>query len=92
MVRFKEGSIPGIQEEYTALRKQEGNYQAMKNHYYLIQLGHMISQLAEKWEKLWKKAKQSQEQKHRRLLEAWKTEKVEEYRGELERKIQIRLE
>ena len=52
----------------------------------------MISQLAEKWEKLWKKAKQSQEQKHRRLLEAWKTEKVEEYRGELERKIQIRLE
>ena len=53
------------------------NYQAMKNHYYLIQLGHMISQLVEKWEKLWKKAKQSQEQKHQRLLEAWKTEKVE---------------
>lgn len=32
-------------------------YQAIKNHYYLMQIGHMISQLLENWRKLWKKSK-----------------------------------
>lgn len=54
------------------------NYQAWKNHYYLTQIRHMISQILETWEKLWKKVKQSREQKHRRLLEAWKMERLKE--------------
>lgn len=29
-------------------------YQGMKNHYYLIQIGHMIAQVMEAWESLWK--------------------------------------
>lgn len=67
-------------------------YQAIKNHYYLIQIGHMISQLLENWKKLWKKVKQSLEQKHKRLLESFKGEKLEHYKVEIEKKIQIRLE
>lgn len=66
------------------------NYQAWKNHYYLIQIGHMISQIIEAWEKLWEKVKQSREQKHRRLLEAWKQERLKEYMTE--EKFQIRFE
>ncbi len=66
------------------------NYQAWKNHYYLIQIGHMISQIIEAWEKLWEKVKQSREQKHRRLLEAWKQERLKEcMTGE---KFQVRFE
>lgn len=34
------------------------NYQAWKKHYYLIQIGHMISRIMEAWEKLWEKVKQ----------------------------------
>lgn len=66
------------------------NYQAWKNHYYLIQIGHMISQVIEAWEKLWEKVKQSREQKHRRLLEAWKQEQLKECMTE--EKFQIRFE
>ena len=89
-----------IENEGFNTQKQQGyylehmysrNYQAMKNHYYLIQIGHMISQVMEAWEKLWKKVKQSREQKHRRLLESWKQEKLEEYSEEMEKAIQIRL-
>lgn len=66
------------------------NYQAWKNHYYLIQIGHMISRIIEAWEKLWEKVKQSREQKHRRLLEAWKQEGQKEcMTGE---KFQVRFE
>lgn len=57
---------------YNLEHRYSHNYQAWKNHYYLIRIGHMISQIMEAWEKLWKKVKQSREQKHRRLLEAWK--------------------
>lgn len=67
------------------------DYQAMKNHYYLIQIGHMISQIIESWKKIWEKVKQSREQKHRRLLEAWKKERIKERMGEIERKFQIRF-
>lgn len=38
----------------------------------LLQIGHMISQCMEAWERIWKKVKQSLEQKHRRLLESMK--------------------
>ena len=67
-------------------------YQAIKNHYYLIQIGHMIWQLLENWKKLWKKVKQSLEQKHRRLLESFKKENIKNSQVEIEKKIQIRLE
>ena len=67
------------------------NYQALKNHYYLLQIGHMISQCMEAWEKIWKKVKQSLEQKHRRLLESMKETPLEEHKEEMERKIQIRF-
>ena len=67
------------------------NYQALKNHYYLLQIGHMISQCMEAWEKIWKKVKQSLEQKHRRLLESMKETPLEEYKEEMGRKIQIRF-
>lgn len=78
ILRYKEGSIPTIGAEYRELKKLEKNYQehlysknyqAVKNHYYLIQIGHMIGQFMEEWEGIWKKVKQSLEQKHKRLLE-----------------------
>lgn len=75
---------------YNLEHRYSHNYQAWKNHYYLIQIGHMISQIMEAWEKLWKKVKQSREQKHRRLLEAWKQERLKECMTE--EKVQIRFE
>ena len=66
-------------------------YQGMKNHYYLIQIGHMIAQVMEAWEGLWKKVRQSREQKHRRILESWKQDKLKEYTQEIERGFQIRF-
>ena len=67
------------------------NYQAVKNHYYLIQIGHMIGQFMEAWEGIWKKVNQSLEQKHKRLLESMKETSLKEYKEELGRKIQIRF-
>lgn len=67
------------------------NYQAIKNHYYLIQIGHMISQIMEAWEKLWKGIRQSREQKHRRLLESFKEASLKEKTVELEKRFQIRF-
>ena len=49
----------------------------------------MISQIIEAWEKLWEKVRQSREQKHRRLLEAWKQERLKECMTE--EKFQIRF-
>ena len=66
------------------------NYQVWKNLYYLIQTGHMISQIIEAWAKQWEKVKQSREQKHRRLLEAWKQERLKECMTE--EKFQVRFE
>ena len=63
----------------------------MKNHYYLIQIGHMIGQFMEAWEGIWKKVKQNLEQKHRRLLESMKETSLKEYMEEIDRKIQIRF-
>ena len=67
------------------------NYQALKNHYYLIQIGHMISQCMEAWGRIWKKVEQSIEQKRRKLLESMKETPLEEHKEEIERKIQIRF-
>ncbi len=75
---------------YNAGHRFSHNYQAWKNHYYLIQIGHMISQIMEAWEKLWGKVRQSREQKHRRLLESWKEERLKEYMTD--EKVQIRFE
>ena len=67
------------------------DYQALKNHYYLIQIGHMIAQIMEAWEMLWKQTRQSREQKHRRILESFKETRLKEYMGERGRRIQIRF-
>ena len=61
-------------------------------HYYLIQIGHMISQVLEAWEVLWKEVRLSREQKHRRILESWKTEDLYEYEEILKERRQIRLQ
>ena len=68
------------------------DYQAMKNHYYLTQIGHMVAQVMEAWEKLWSQSRQSREQRHRRVLESFKKVRLKENREETGRRIQIRLE
>jgi hypothetical protein len=55
------------------------NGQAMKNHYLLIQIGHMISQLLDAWSKLWEGISISREQKHRRLLDSWKHSRIQDF-------------
>ena len=67
------------------------NYQGLKNHYYLIQIGHMIAQMLEAWERLWRGIRQSREQKHRRILESLKKVRLKEYREETGKRIQIRF-
>ena len=68
------------------------NYRAMKNHYYLIQIGHMIAQIMDAWKSLWKDIRQSKEQKHKRMLESWKTHRLSECDLETPSRFQIRLE
>lgn len=67
------------------------NYQGLKNHYYLIQIGHMIAQMLEAWERLWRGIRQSREQKHHRILESLKKVRLKEYREETGKRIQIRF-
>lgn len=86
-----EGFNTQKRQGYNLEHMSSHDYQAMKNHYYLIQIGNMISQIIESWKKIWEKVKQSREQKHRRLLEAWKKERIKERLGEIERKFQIRF-
>ena len=80
-------------------QKQHGYYiehlfshkcQAMKNHYLLIQIGHMISQIMDAWEKIWEDIKISGEQRHRRLLESWKNDSIDKA-FDMELKYQIRF-
>ena len=54
------------------------NCQAMKNHYFLIQIAHMISQIMDAWKSLWENARLSGEQRHRRMLESWKSDRISE--------------
>ena len=67
------------------------NCQAMKNHYYLIQIAHMISQIMDAWKSLWKNVRLSGEQKHKRMLESWKTEKIEDALTDPSPRFQIRF-
>ena len=66
-------------------------YQGFKNHYYLIQIGHMIFQILGAWKELWKGVKQSREQKHRRLLESLKGIRIREEMGQEKERFQIRF-
>ena len=68
------------------------NCRAMKNHYYLIQIGHMIAQIMDAWKSLWEGVRQSKEQKHRRILESWKTQRLSECDLQTPPHFQIRLE
>lgn len=76
---------------YNLEHQYSKNYQAQKCHYYLIQIGHMISQIMEAWEKVWEKIGQSREQKHRRVLESFKSVCLSEEIREIEQRFQIRL-
>ena len=51
----------------------------------------MISQIMEAWEKIWKRVKQSREQKHKRILESMKETPLKKHKEEIAKKIQIRL-
>lgn len=66
-------------------------YQGIKNHYYLIQIGHMISEILESWAQLWEGIRLSIEQKHQKLKDSFKIVRLKEYSG-TEKKIQIRLQ
>ncbi len=66
------------------------NYQGIKNHYYLIQIGHMISQIMEAWDQLWEGIRISIEQKHKRMLESFKAVRLIEQEKQ-DNQIQIRL-
>ncbi len=68
------------------------DYPALKNHYYLIQISHMLAQVMEAWSSLWSGIRQSLEQKHRRLLESLKQVVLTDCMEELERRVQIRFE
>ncbi len=68
------------------------NYQAMKNHYFLMQIGHMISQVMEAWVKVWKKAGLDLREKHERILESFRSIRICEYEAEIGKKFQMRFE
>ena len=86
-----EGFNTQKKQGYNLEHRFSHDYQGMKNHYYLIQIGHMIAQIIEAWERLWEKVKQSRTQKHRLLLNAWKNSRIKENGTELEKKIQVRF-
>lgn len=86
-----EGFNTQKRQGYSLEHQYSKKYQGVKNHYYLIQVGHMIAQVMEAWEALWKKNRQSRKQKHRRILESMKEILLTEYKENLERKIQIRF-
>jgi len=58
------------------------NYQAIKNHYFLMQIGHMIAQVMEAWKKLWEKAGLDMREKHAQILESFRSIRLSEYRVE----------
>ena len=87
-----EGFNTQKRQGYNLEHRYSHNYQATKNHYYLIQIGHMIAQIIEAWEKIWKGIQQSREQKHRRMLENFKMVELKEYKEEIQEQCQIRFE
>ena len=76
---------------YNLEHRYSQSYQGTKNHYYLIQIGHMIAQILEAYEKLWKGIHQSREQKHRRMLENFKGIELKDYEEEVKERYQIRF-
>ncbi len=68
------------------------NCQAIKNHYFLMQIGHMISQVMEAWVKLWKKAGLDLREKHERILESFRSIRLCEYEAETGKKFQMRFQ
>jgi len=68
------------------------NYQAIKKHYFLMQIGHMISQVMEVWKKLWGKAGLDMEEKHAQILESFRKIRLNEYRAETGKKFQMRFQ
>ena len=87
-----EGFNTQKRQGYNLEHRYSHNYQATKNHYYLIQIGHMIAQIIEAWEKIWKGIQQSREQKHRRMLENFKMVELKECKEEIQEQCQIRFE
>ncbi len=66
--------------------------QAMKNRYYLIQIGRMTAQIMDAWKSLWEDVRQSKEQKRGRILESWKTHRLSERTPTEPSRFQIRPE
>lgn len=54
------------------------NYNAMKNHYFLIQIGHMISQLIEQGLQVWKELNEPQYSIHEKLSTSFRYEYITE--------------
>ena len=86
-----EGFNTQKRQGYFLEHRYSKDYQAMKNHYDLIQIGHMISQVMECRAGFWKAIKQSREQKHRRILESFKKERIKEFLSFPKRRVQMRL-
>ena len=68
------------------------DYNAMKCHYFLIQIGHMIAQIMDAWKSLWKGISLSLDQKPRRILESWTNQPIREAMEQDTRKYQIRFD
>ncbi len=66
--------------------------QAIKNHYFLMQIGHKISQVMETWGKLWEKAGLDMGEKHARILESFRSIRLCEYEAEIGRRFQMRFQ
>lgn len=90
-----------IENEGFNIQKRQGNnlehryshnYPATKNHYYLIQISHMIARIIEGWKKIWEGIQQSREKKQRRTLENFKMVDLKEYKEEIQEQCQIRFE
>lgn len=57
-----------------------------------MQIGHMISQVMEAWERIWKKTALSLSEKHERIWESFQSVKLYEYRDETGKRFQIRFQ
>jgi len=86
-----EGFNTQKRQGYNLEHQYSKDYGAMKNHYYLIQIGHMIAQVMENIERIWRQTRQSREQRHRRILESFKRDRIKDCLKRLETRIQMRL-
>ena len=86
-----EGFNTQKRQGYCLEHQYSKDYQAMKNHYYLIQIGHMIAQVMECCGRIWGRTRQSREQKHRRILESFKRDRIRESIRNPERRMRMWL-